>query len=178
MIETERLTLRAWRDTDAASFAAICADPEVMRHLDGPQTRRQVDAFIERQHASQRDVGYCFWVVEQRSDGSLLGFCGLRDGGHAGTAVPDELEIGWRLRRDAWGRGYAREAAAVSLAWGWRETARLRIAAWTVQANEASWRLMERLGMTRRPDLAFDHPAFLEGHPLRHLIVHAIDRPA
>lgn len=178
MIETERLMLRPWREADAEPFAAICVDPDVMRHLDGPQPRGRVDDFIERQRASQQRAGYCFWAVERRDDEALLGFCGLRDGGHAGTAVPDELEIGWRLRRDAWGRGYAREAAAASIAWGWRETARPRIAAWTVLANEASWRLMERLGMTRRSELAFAHPVFADGHPLRNLIVYVIERPA
>lgn len=108
----------------------------------------------------------------------MLGFCGLRRGGHAGTAVPDELEIGWRLRREAWGQGYAREAALASLDWGWANRDASRIAAWTVAANTASWGLMERIGMVRRPELDFDHPRFPAGHPLCRHIVYAIGRPA
>lgn len=178
MIETARLTLREWRDDDVPSFAAMCADPEVMRHLGGAQTREAVEAAIARQRRMQDEHGHCFWPIERRSDGALLGFCGLRLGGVPGTPVEGELEIGWRLRREAWSQGYAREAAAAALAWGWAHTDRPRIAAWTVPANVASWTLMERLGMTRRADLDFAHPAFAPGHLLSAHVVHALDRPA
>lgn len=177
MIETERLTLRGWRDADVAPFAAMCADPEVMAHLGGPQSLTEVEAAVARQRDFQDRIGHCFWAVERREDGALLGFCGVRPGGHPGTAVADELEIGWRLRRDAWGRGYAREAAEASLEWGWAHTDRARITAWTIPPNRASWTLMERLGMARRPDLDFAHPAFPADHPLSAHIVYAAERP-
>lgn len=177
MIETERLTLRAWRDEDVAPFAAICTDVEVMRHLGGPMPRGDVEAALTRQRTAQEATGHCFWAVERRDDRALLGFCGVRDGGHAGTPVPDELEIGWRLRRDAWGQGYAREAAEASLGWTWDNVDRRRIAAWTIPANRASWTLMERLGMERRPDLDFGHPLFEAGHPLHRHITYVIERP-
>ncbi len=178
MIETPRLILRPWRDADREPFAAMGRDAEVMRHLNGVVDRATSDAGVDRQMRSHADTGLCFWAIERREDGAFLGFCGLRRGGHAGTPVSDELEIGWRLRRDAWGRGYAREAALASFDYGWRHTGAPRISAWTVPANVRSWGLMERLGMARRPDLDFDHPAFAEGHPLRRHIVHAIERPA
>ncbi len=178
MIETERLSLRSWRDTDRAAFAEINHDPEVMRHLGGSVDRRMSDAMIDRQMAVQRDQGHCFWAVERIEDARLIGFCGLHVGGHPGAGVADELEIGWRLSPDAWGQGYAREAATASIAWGFANTDRPRIAAWTVPANTASWGLMLRLGMTARPDLDFDHPNFPSGHPLCRHIVYAADRPA
>lgn len=177
MIATERLILRDWRDDDLDPFAAMCADPEVMRHLDGVIDRDAAAETIARQrHFIARD-GRGFWAIERRADGALLGFCGLRTGGHPGTPVNDELEIGWRLRRDAWGQGYAREAAQASIDHGWATTERERIAAWTVAANTASWGLMLRLGMRPRPDMDFDHPRFADGHPLRRHLVYAIERP-
>ena len=178
MIETERLILRHWRDEDRAPFAEMSADPQVMLHLDGPVGREASDAVIDRLAREGRERGHTFWAIERKEDGAMLGFCGLRRGGHAGTAVPDELEIGWRLRREAWGKGYAREAALASLDWGWAHRDAPRIAAWTVTANAASWGLMERIGMVRRPELDFDHPRFAPGHPLCRHIVYAIGRPA
>jgi len=178
MIGTARLVLRGWRDEDITPFAALCANPEVMTHLGGPQPRAEVEVAITRQRASQARDGHCFWAIERREDAMFLGFCGLRDGGPAGTPVVDELEIGWRLRRDAWGRGYAREAAEAALAWGWANTARARIIAMTVPANASSWKLMERLGMVRRGDLDFAHPAFPPGHSLSSHIVYIAERPS
>lgn len=178
MIGTTRLVLRGWRDDDLDAFAAMGRDPEVMRHLGGTISREQTAETIDRQRAVEAAQGHCFWAVERREDGALLGFCGLRVGGHAGTPVVDELEIGWRLARHAWGQGYAREAAAASIAWAWANTARERIAAWTLPANAASWGLMLRLGMTHRPALDFGHPAFPPDHPLHRHVTYAIDRPA
>ncbi len=87
-------------------------------------------------------------------------------------ASTDEVEIGWRLRHDAWGQGYAREAAEATLAWG-QAAGRPRIIAMTVAANTRSWGLMERLGMLRRPDLDFAHPALAADDPLCAHIVYA-----
>lgn len=177
-LETERLVLRSWRDADRTPFAAMSADPEVMQHLDGVVSRTDSDAIIDRLASVERDQGHTFWAIERRDDAKFLGFCGLRRGGHADTPVPIELEIGWRLARHAWGRGYAREAAQASIDWGWANQPDDRISAWTVQANSGSWGLMLRLGMVHRPELDFDHPRFADGHRLRRHIVYTIDRPA
>ena len=177
-LETERLILRSWRDEDLDAFAAMGQDAEVMAHLGGVVDRDHAAADIARQQTVEREQGRCFWALERRADQRFIGFCGLRHGGHPGTPVASELEIGWRLARHAWGQGYAREAAAACLADGFATTDYPRITAWTVPANTASWGLMIRLGMQRRPDLDFDHPRFAEGHPLRRHWVHAIDRPA
>lgn len=177
MIETTRLLLRPWQDHDREPFAAMSRDPEVMEHLNGVTDRADSDALIDIFIAGMTEHGTTMWAVERKADAAFLGFCGLRRGGHPGTPVPDELEIGWRLRRDAWGQGYAREGAEASLAWGWANRDDARIVAWTVQANTASWGLMLRLGMTHRPELDFAHPRFAEGHPLHRHIVYAIERP-
>lgn len=177
MIETARLILRPWREEDRVPYAAMCADPQVMRHLDGVVDAAAAAAQIDRFAADAQRGGCGFLAMERRSDRALLGYCGLRIGGHPATRVADELEIGWRLARAHWGQGYAREAAEASLARGWTDTARARISAWTVSANTPSQGLMKRIGMTHRPELDFDHPAFAPGHPLRRHLVCTIDRP-
>jgi RimJ/RimL family protein N-acetyltransferase len=176
VIETERLILRGWRDEDRAPFAEMGRSAAVMAHLGPAMTAAQSDAAVARMQACQRDHGYCFWALERRDDGRFLGFCGIKPG-TVGPLV-GEIEIGWRLREEAWGRGYAREAAFASLAWGWANLDAARIMAITTPANTASWGLMERLGMTRRAELDFGHPDMPHGHPLHDHITYAIARPA
>ena len=177
MIETERLLLRNWRPEDRDGFLEMCNSPAVMEHLGGPATADEVDAGIARIAACQAKHGHSFWAIQRREDGAFLGFCGLKVAAEPGTPIDGEIEIGWRLRADAWGKGYAREAAQASLDWGFANLPVDRIIAITVPANTRSWGLMERLGMTRRPDLDFAHPQFETGHPLSAHITYVAERP-
>jgi RimJ/RimL family protein N-acetyltransferase len=175
-LATDRLILRGWRDEDHAPLLAICRDPRVMGHLGPLQTAGEIHAAIDRQRTSQGLHGHCFWAIERREDGAMLGFCGLKHGPHD-TPIEDRIEIGWRLRADAWGRGYAREAAQASLDWGWGHLADGAIWAITTPGNLRSWGLMERLGMRRRHDLDFDHPAQPAESPLLAHVTYGIYRP-
>lgn len=147
-----------------------------MEFLGPLQTRAETDAALDRQNGFLDSHGYCFWAVERRDDGALMGFCGLKPGPE-GTPLQGEMEIGWRFGFDYWGRGYAREAAQASLDWGWANTPVARVMAITVLANTRSRSLMERLGMTRVEDADFDHPAVPDGSPLKACITHIIRRP-
>lgn len=176
MIETERLILRAWREDDGPEFLRVTNTPAVMAHLGGVQRDpARIRATIDRQRRYQAESGHSLWIVERREDGALLGFCGLQPG--TVGPIEGEVEIGWRLREDAWGQGYAREAAQASLAWGWANLDTPKIMAITTPANTASWGLMIRLGMTRRPDLDFGHPQFQPGDRLYEHITYEIARP-
>ncbi len=177
MIDTERLIVRPWRDSDRAPFHAMSCDPEVMATLGPVQTRAESDTAIDRQIAVQGARGYCFWALEDRADGSFLGFCGLKIAPDAIPGIEGAIEIGWRLRRNAWGHGYAREAAAACIDWGWANLADDRIIAITTPSNVRSWGLMERLGMVRRHDLDFDHPALALDDPLRPHLTYEVLRP-
>lgn len=174
-IETARLALRPWCKADADPFHTLCSDPAVMEFLGPPLSREQIDETITRQQGLQRELGYCFWPVERREDGAFLGFCGLKPG-PAGTPLEGRIEIGWRLARHAWGQGYAREAAQASLDWGFANLSDHSVYAMTVLGNVRSWGLMERLGMLRRADLDFDHPALGPDDPLRPHIVYETTR--
>jgi RimJ/RimL family protein N-acetyltransferase len=147
-----------------------------MQFLGGVQRPEVFRAAFERAQICQTQNGFCFWLVERLIDRTILGFCGLKiatDGPTIG-----EIEIGWGLREDAWGRGYGHEAATASLAWAWRNLSCVRVVANTVEGNTRSRRLMDRLGMHLQPSLAFDRPAYPPGHPCRPHITYTIARPA
>jgi RimJ/RimL family protein N-acetyltransferase len=166
VIETARLFIRPWRDEDRAPFAAIGTDPEVMRHLGPVMDRNASDAIVDRLMAMQQLLGHCFWALEQRDGGAFLGFCGLKMAPLDIPGLSGFPEIGWRLARHAWGHGFASEAAAACLHWGWQQ-GMTRIVAMTVPANTRSQAVMRRIGMARRPGLDFDHPVLAVDNPLR-----------
>ena len=174
MIETARLRLRPWREDDRAGFAAILNTPAMMAHHGGVRSAAEMDALFAKRLKDQARHGFSYWAVELR-DGELVGSCGLRIAdNYPGTPVAGMHELGWRIAEPHWRRGLAREAAAAAIDWAWRNTDAPFLAAWTIPANEGSWRLMERLGMMRRPDLAFRDP---RGRYPVDFIVYTIDRP-
>lgn len=176
MIETPRLLLRWPEPVDRAPLHAMWADPRVMAQLGPVKDRAASDATIAR-HAGYRADGLGFRAVVRRADGRTIGFCGLKPGA-PDTPIAGELEIGWLLALDAWGQGYAREAADACLVWAWAQRAEPRVVAITAAINVASRRLMERLGMRHLPDLDFDHPASTADDPLRPAVTYAIERAA
>lgn len=154
--ETERLRLRTWDEADRLRFYDIMNTPAVMRWLGGVQPIEEWTAGYERLRAYQRDFGFTFWIVERKADGEILGFCGLKRANAPGAdAIAGEIEIGWRLREDAWGQGYAKEAANASLELAFDRFDAPRVVAVTAAGNGPSQGLMNRLGMTRREDLDF-----------------------
>ena len=160
-LTTDRLTLRGWREEDLAPYAAITADPEVMRFmggtLDAADAWRQMAMFAG--HWELR--GYGLWVVER--EGELIGRIGLlRPEGWPG------LEVGWLLGRAAWGQGYATEARA-AVEYAWRELDAHELISLIAPDNTASQRVAERLGM--RPGEDYD----LRGTPV---VIHHLARPA
>ena len=162
--ETERLILRDWREEDFELFFKHTNTPAVMKWLGGVLPEENHQWMRDRLETYRRDNGFTFWVLERKSDGGdltgeFLGFCGLKRSNEEGGPIGD-VEIGWRLREDAWGKGYAKEAAMASLAQGFGRFGAPHILALTVQENTASWGLMQRLGMERREDLDFESNLF------------------
>lgn len=157
--ETERLRLRTWTRRDRAEFVRHTNTPAVMRWLGGVGSDEDFAAAFERLDRYQRDFGHTFWVVERKSDRALLGFCGLKRVNSKGAGeLAGDFEVGWRIREDAWGQGYAKEAAIASLDLAFSRFGAPHVVALTVPGNESSQGLMQRLGMTRREDLDFDEP--------------------
>ena len=148
ILTTARLRLRPWRQDDLAPFAALNADPQVMQFFPKALTRAESDATAGRIRDHFARHGFGFWAVEAPGVASLVGFVGLAVPSFEAHFTPC-VEIGWRLAREHWGRGYATEAAAAALAFGFRDLKLDEIVAFTVPANLPSRRVMDRLGMTR-----------------------------
>jgi RimJ/RimL family protein N-acetyltransferase len=144
-VETERLILRAWRESDVAPLAEIRADPEVGRWLGFPDpalSRESIGRWVE--HWSQH--GFGLWAVEHKGSGRFIGRVGLMY--HEDwTASAHDAEIGWTLASDAWGRGYATEAARAVLDWARARGAPRRIISITRPDNVRSQRVMQKLAL-------------------------------
>ena len=159
-LETERLILRDWTVADREPFLRHTNTPDVMRWLGGVLDDTRAGGMIERLDAYRRDFGFTFWVVERKENGGhlsgeILGFCGLKRANLPPGPLGD-MEIGWRFRQDAWGRGYAKEAASAAMRAGFERFEAPHMIALTVLENTPSWGLMLRLGMERREDLDFE----------------------
>ena len=173
-LTTGRLLLRHWRDDDRVPFAAMNADLRVMEHFPAPLSRLESDALIDEFEARFDPRGFGLWALERRDDGTFIGFTGL-------AAVPWEahftpaIEVGWRLAPEAWGHGYATEAAREAVRFGFEDVGLEQIVSFTVPANVRSRAVMERLGMTHDPTDDFDHPRLPEGDPLRRHVLYRLD---
>ena len=162
-LRTDRLLLRHWREEDREPFAEMNADPAVMEHFPARLTRAESDAFVDRVQQGFADRGFGLWAVE--ADGELVGFTGLSvprfHVAWMDTREQPVVEVGWRLRRSAWGLGYATESARECVRFAFEDLGRDEVVSFTVVGNLRSRAVMERLGM--RYLTAYDHP--VEGGP-------------
>lgn len=177
VIETERLILRTWRDTDREPFASLNADPRVMEFLDGPLSREESDAVFDHIQTHFEQDGFCFFAAELRRNSQFIGFIGLSRP-RMNTHFTPCVEIGWRLLPSNWGHGLATEGAQAALRYGFEILGTPEIVAFTVPANLRSRRVMEKIGMAHNPADDFDHPTMPEGHPLRRHVLYRIRTPA
>jgi RimJ/RimL family protein N-acetyltransferase len=168
---TERLVLRGWLADDRPAFAALNADPEVMKHFPACLDRAESDALIDRIESHFEQHGYGLFAVERKGDPGLVGFVGLNRVDFEAHFTP-AVEIGWRLARESWGEGIASEAAAACLRFAFTELALPQVVSFTTPANERSQAVMQRIGMTRNPLDDFDHPKLAAGHAMRRHVLY------
>jgi RimJ/RimL family protein N-acetyltransferase len=172
-LQTQRLRLRAWLPQDREPFARMNADPAVMEYFPALLSAEETDRLIERITEGFHSRGFGLWALEVPGLTGLASFAGF-----VGLSVPRFeapftpcVEIGWRLSRAHWGKGYATEAARAALRFGFESCRLAEIVSITAPANLRSRRVMEKLGMTRDPAEDFDHPSIPPGHPLqRHVL--------
>jgi RimJ/RimL family protein N-acetyltransferase len=150
-LETERLWLCPWALADLEESRSIFTDPQVMRYINGgaPRSDDQICDFITRQQTHLRSRGFCLWKLLRKPQTRLVGFCGLQPLELDGAS---EVEIGWRLAKDQWGRGFATEAARVALQHAVAHARLLRLIAVAMPENRPSLHIMEKLGMTYERD--------------------------
>ncbi len=174
--ESDRLVLRDWRTDDWAEQWRVTNTPAVMRWLGGSLDEDGRAKQIARIENCNIANGFCFWVVERKADaghlsGEMLGMCGLKRADAPASSVTGTMEVGWRLREDAWGHGYAKEAAIAALDLAFNRFGADEVVALTVDGNAPSWGLMKRLGMQRRIDLDYTDSRY--GEDLNPTIVYS-----
>jgi RimJ/RimL family protein N-acetyltransferase len=177
VLQTPRLLLRRWRRSDRAPFAAMNADPAVMQFYPALLSAAESDALADAIEGALAARGFGSWALEIPGVAPFAGFVGLSVPSFAAPFTPC-VEIGWRLARAQWGRGYATEAARAVLAHAWHAVGLDEVVSFTATGNVRSRAVMARLGMRHDPVDDFDHPRLPAGHPLRRHVLYRIARPA
>ncbi len=163
-LESDRLALRRFTESDVENLHDLDGDPEVMRFINGGKPARRdvirnetLPRFI---HSYERFEGFGVWAAIERSTGEFLGwfeFYPWKD------VSPDEVELGYRLRRSAWGKGYATEGSRALIRKGFTELGVQRVVAETMTVNTASRRVMEKAGLTHVRTFHQEWPERIEG---------------
>ena len=175
-VTTQRLSLRQWRESDRVPYAALSADPAVMRYFPSTQSREASDRSIDTWRTELEERGWSNWAVEELVSGHFVGFIGLSIPKRALPFMPC-VEVGYRLAQAYWGKGFATEGAKAALAVGFTRLALEEVVSFTSLLNLPSRAVMERIGMTNAGE-DFDHPALPEGSELRRHCLYRIGRQA
>lgn len=176
ILATERLVLAPWTEEDLAPFAALNADPEVMRYFPKTLTTEESNAMVDRLRGIWADHGYGFAAVRRRADDAFIGMVGIQKVLNPGFPFAPTVEVGWRLSKPFWRQGYAAEAARAALAHGFDVLDLPEIVAFTAVPNLPSQAVMRSLGMTRDPADDFKHPLLPEDHPLSLHVLYRLKR--
>jgi 3-dehydroquinate dehydratase/shikimate dehydrogenase len=175
-LKTERLLLRQWRVGDRERFTELNADPRVMEWFPSTLTEMESDALADRITKHMDDQGWGLWAVEVPGIADFIGFVGLSPADD--TLGYPSVEVGWRLAASYWGHGYATEGALAAVAFGLHELALNEIVSFTSTGNIRSRRVMEKIGMVRRPEEDFDHPRVPQDSQLRRHVLYRLTRAA
>jgi RimJ/RimL family protein N-acetyltransferase len=176
-LETERLLLRRWKDSDREPFAEMNADPRVMEFFPSCLTREESDALLETIESHFDNRGFGLFATELKAENKLIGFIGLHVATFQAHFTPC-IEIGWRIAPPYWGKGLATEGSREVIRFAFDRLRLESLVSFTVPENVASRRLMEKLGMTCNPADDFDHPRLPPGHRLRRNVLYRLKNPA
>jgi RimJ/RimL family protein N-acetyltransferase len=172
-IRTDRLIMRRWRDSDLEPFAELNGDAETMQFFPATLDRAASDAFVGRIEARFEHQGFGLWALELIADGRFIGYTGLNPMPE-GVPGAGGMEVGWRLRKDAWHHGYATEAARAALSVAFTGAGLSEIWSMTAVLNEPSQAVMRRIGMTCYG--FFEHPSVPADSPIRPHVVYRLAR--
>lgn len=175
ILETERLRLRTWREDDRLPFAIMNADSRVMEHFPAPLSKKESNQLVDKIESHFDEHGYGLWAVEEKSSGEFIGFTGLNNVTFEAHFTPN-TEIGWRLAYDAWGKGYATEAAQHVLHHAFNTLQLDEIVSFTTETNQRSQRVMQKIGLEHNPADDFNHPKLAPKHPLCHHVLYRKSR--
>ena len=173
VIETKRLRLRRWKDTDIEPFTRINTDPRVMEYFPSTFDAVQTEQIIRKQEDSFETRGFGLWACELKESNTFIGFTGLSSPSFESSFTPC-IEIGWRLAFEHWGKGYAPEAAKAVLHFAFDQLRLKEVLSWTAVNNLQSRRVMEKIGMQQDLTGDFEHPNIPAGHKLRPHVLYRI----
>jgi len=168
IISTERLGLREWLDADTVPCVKMNQDKDVMEFFPAPMTEEETRLMIKRIHHRFEKSGYGFYAVEKKSTNEFIGFTGFGIPSFESFFTPC-VEIGWRLKKEEWGRGYAAEAASACIKYGFENLDLNKIVSFTSVLNLKSEKVMQKIGMNKIGE--FDHPFIDKDNRLcRHIV--------
>ncbi|WP_295891440.1 GNAT family N-acetyltransferase [uncultured Vibrio sp.] len=175
-MDTQRLIIREWNDSDLTAFEEMSTDPLVMTYFPSTLSKKESHDLADRIRNLIALNGYGFWAVELKSTSEFIGFVGLHKQEKEG-GIPNApfIEIGWRLSSKHWGKGYATEAANKALEYAFEELDQPSVYAFTTLTNEPSQQVMRKLGMVNTHQ-DFDHPKLPKGHALERHCLYQITR--
>jgi ribosomal-protein-alanine N-acetyltransferase len=173
-LETKRLKLREWRDADFVAFQKLTSDPVVMEYFPSLLTPKESNALAKRFQNLIASRGWGFWAVEEKSSGKFIGYVGLHK---PASPLPFKpcVEIGWRLLKEYWGKGYATEAGTEALRFAFEELKLDEVVSFTAVINTRSEAVMKRLGM-RNSHKNFKHPSVPMAHRLREHLLYRLTK--
>ena len=172
-IETDRVLLRHWIAEDLPIWIAQNSDPENLQYFPRVYSAEESTESFNRLKKTLEEDQFGLWAAVEKSSGQFMGFIGIAERNHEGIAFMPCREIGWRLDKKFWGKGYATEAARVVLEYGVHQLNLGEIVSYTAALNEPSINVMRKIGLRFRPDLAFEHPHIEVGNPLRTHVVYS-----
>jgi RimJ/RimL family protein N-acetyltransferase len=177
IVETERLTLRNWREDDRNLFREINRDEKVTAFFPYRRSHAECDLLFNYNRNMIAETGLGFYALADRQTDEAMGYCGLAKADPPSILPDGSVEIGWRLATRFWGKGYVTEAAACLLEYGRHTLGHPVIHAFAVHDNHRSIAVMRRLGMQHLPDEDFDHPKVPDTHPQlkRHVLFRTSD---
>jgi RimJ/RimL family protein N-acetyltransferase len=173
-LETDRLFLRQWVKQDLPIFAALNSDPEVMEYFPTLLSREESNAMSEKCKSLIAERGWGFWAVEIKLSGKFIGFVGLHTP-NPNLPFSPCVEVGWRLLKEFWGKGYAIEAAQESLTYAFNTLKLSEVVSFTTISNSRSRSVMERLGFSNAHQ-NFEHPDIQKGHSLSEHVLYKITK--
>lgn len=173
LFKSERLGFRKWISSDLSEMAKINADPEIMKFFPKTQTTEETQSFIERMQKQFTEFGYCYFAVELLADSEFIGFIGIAYQTYQADYTPC-TDIGWRLSKKHWGKGYATEGAKRCLEYAFQNLGLIKIFSIAPKTNENSEAVMTKIGMSKVKE--FDHPLLLDNNRLKVCVLYEIER--
>lgn len=177
IIETKRLILRTWQESDYEPMCQINQDKLVMEYFPELLDEKQTQKLISKVDKHYKDHGFTFYATELKDTHEFIGMVGLAYVEMSFTEhFTPNIEIGWRLAHKFWGKGYATEAASAVLDYAFNKINLKEVVSFTTVNNERSRRVMEKIGMTNNPSDNFDHPKIPDDHPLKRHVLYRISK--